>query len=313
MPRRKKASTSTKRGENHVSKMFFKSPSAKGEAALAGDVLKMMLDPCSAPPVSVPDAHSGKVALIRSVSRQAFILDASGNRGIIVFPNSKSKIAFSGAAAYGTWVFFDDSLQAEVGGSDYSFIRQIASCVTLTPRQGDDTAKGGIIAWCGPSLSTSDRTSSGTGLNDKELHILPVDAPSEVGWCPRQIADFVPFVGSTAPGAASACINSQLMSYIPSVHLDISGGTASAPYELAVTSVYECFYSQSQQFRPGMPSPTNFAAMSLIINAVRNLSWVRDSDMIHKAASYAEKVKRFIERPEVQAAWSVGKTLALAM
>jgi hypothetical protein len=295
-----------------TSSLKFSTPTSKGEAELVGKVLRMMIDPCNSPAVSIPDAYNGKTILVKSVTRSSFSLDGSGNRGVMIAPTSKSKIAVSGASTYSTWTFFDDQLQAELAGGDYAYGRQVAMCATIKPLLPTTSAAPSIRSWCGPHLSTSDRTSSGTNFNDKPLanHQTRVDV--EAAWCAREMKNFVPILPTVAPGASSANIEGGLLSYVPALHFELTGGTASAPLELEVVTVYEMFYSESSQYKPGLIPVTNMTVMSRVISGIRSFKWMRDGSAIGAVTQYANKAMKFAQRPDVQAAWSIGKDVALA-
>jgi hypothetical protein len=248
------------------------------------------------------------------VTRETFTLDAAGNRGIIVFPNAKSKIALSGASTYGTWTFQDDALYSELSGGDYAYLRQVAMCVKVVPQQPTTEAAPVVRSWCGPRLSTSDRTASGTGIDDKPTKTHVQREEFEVGWCARESADFSPYDPTEAPGASAADIRGLKLTNRPAIHLEMQGGAASGKFSVIVTTIYECFYDENQQFKPSVPSPTNSHSVDLIVNGIRNLTWSRDgSSAINRVAGYGAKVSKFIKSPAAQAAWAVGKPLLLSM
>lgn len=298
---------------NVQSKMVVHSPSNKDEAELSGSVLRMMTDPCHAPPVSFPDQFAGKTVLIRSQTRAQFTLDGGGNRGIYVTPSSSNKINFSGASTYSTWTQVHDALQtSELTSSDYVYGRTVAMCATVKPLMPSTDTAPDVRSWCGPQLVAADRTAAGVGFTDKPSTVHEVRSDAEVGWCARQIADFVPRLATSAYDAGTTIVGANNKN-APAIHFDLQGGSASAPMVLEVTCVYEMFYSESQQFKPGVRSPTNLQVASVVINAIPTLKWVRDGAAIARVTEYANRVYKIAQRPDVQRAWSVGKALAIAV
>jgi hypothetical protein len=303
------------KGQHLQARSQMRSGASKGEADLVGSILRMVRDPCNAPPKPIPDPYNGKVQILKSVDRHVVTMDASGNRVYGITPCSYAQVYISGASVFSTFISTSSGLYAgEFANNDnFKHFRAIAMCAKFTPQLPADTQAPTAETICIPNV-TSNTFTTLAHLDNQPRDLQPSRAPFEVAWCPRQVTDYVPLdCGNSSAYLAGTDILGQKIHERPAIWIMFKGGPASTVCGvLEITTVWECFLDPLKEYRMGVTSPSNQAVLDKVLNALPSVLWSSAGEAVERVSSYAARIAKAAASPAGQAALSVGKSLVMA-